>query len=59
MIMRSSIALEDFLGSSIASQVMPPWADTINFGLLVTVAEATIEAIISAIIEKMITGRFP
>ena len=25
MIMRSSIAFEDFLGSSIAPQVMPPW----------------------------------
>ena len=26
MITRLSIAFEDFLGSSIASQVMPPWA---------------------------------
>ena len=25
MITRSSIAFEDFLGSSIAPQVMPPW----------------------------------
>ena len=27
MITRSSIAFEDFLGSSIAPQVMPPWCD--------------------------------
>ena len=28
MITRLSIAFEDFLGSSIASQVMPPWTQT-------------------------------
>ena len=28
MITRSSIAFEDFLGSSIAPQVMPPWQRT-------------------------------
>ena len=28
MITRSWIAFEDFLGSSIAPQVMPPWFDT-------------------------------
>ena len=31
MITRSSIAFEDFLGSSIAPQVMPPWLGLICF----------------------------
>ena len=30
MITRSSIAYEDFLGSSIASQVMPPWEEVMK-----------------------------
>ena len=30
MITRSSIAFEDFLGSSIAPQVMPPWSHVIK-----------------------------
>ena len=32
MITRSSIAFEDFLGSSIAPQVMPPWSVTLFGG---------------------------
>jgi len=31
MITRSSIAFEDFLGSSIAPQVMPPWAPVVCY----------------------------
>ena len=30
MITRSSIAFEDFLGSSIAPQVMPPWVGVVG-----------------------------
>ena len=48
-----------FRHTSISGRMLQFQADITYSGLLVTVAEATIEAIISAIIEKMITGRFP
>ena len=48
-----------FRHTSISGRMLQFQADKTYSGLLVTVAEATIEVLISAIIEKMITGRFP